>query len=189
MEEVLCAEAPFLPTANDIWPRLDRLFRLMRHDMVSSLKERVDAIKPAPNGKSKRRAQIYKGAALQGVEFDRGDWYFKISFQLPAGHAGAKGTKLYLEDYWMTGYGKKTFPIDTLVLVSPANKPDQPVFIGQIVHRQLHNSGSTPLPELPENQQQDNAEKKDKKKPKEPQFACMPCTHLCLICIFVRLVN
>ncbi|CAM9987829.1 unnamed protein product, partial [Discosporangium mesarthrocarpum] len=38
-EELTCSTQPFLPTPRDEWPHLDRQFRLLRHDMVASIKD------------------------------------------------------------------------------------------------------------------------------------------------------
>ena len=56
VDEAVCKDTPFLPTPRDEWPMLDRLFRLLREDMVSALREVISTL--APEGGQETEAQV-----------------------------------------------------------------------------------------------------------------------------------
>ena len=63
-EEITCHRPPFLPTLRDVWPVLDRLFRLLREDMVRSFRELSQAAAvsvghagPSADGRSQAKTQ------------------------------------------------------------------------------------------------------------------------------------
>lgn len=67
MDEILCPEPPFLPTPLDTaWPHLDRQFRLLRHDMVSSLTDAVGALDVLRKSMAKKSGGITKASAAKG---------------------------------------------------------------------------------------------------------------------------
>ncbi|MFY7928669.1 MAG: AAA domain-containing protein, partial [Oligoflexus sp.] len=135
-DEVSCQQLPFLPTPNDKWPMLDRLFRLMREDMVATLKEKIKLLAPKPGSQSKR-LRGYSPAKLEGITFDKfNTWSFKISFALPENHPTATMKKSKeKEEYWELGRGKKSLTRNTLVMIAHAESPDKPLLIGEIVTR------------------------------------------------------
>lgn len=137
-EEICSEQQPFLPTPEDKWPMLDRLFRLMREDMVASLKEKIKILVPTGPSKTKKRpVRGYSPALLGGIEFDKfHTWSFKIYFSLPDNHpTKTMKKKKDKEEYWDFGRGKKTLTRFTVVMVSHVDTPHRPLLIGEVVTR------------------------------------------------------
>ncbi|CAN0059030.1 unnamed protein product, partial [Choristocarpus tenellus] len=73
LEELRCTKRPFLPTPSDDWPHLDRQFRLLRHDMVSSIKDAIEGLPNQGRGNAKSRGgrpplilrRVKRGAVTQ----------------------------------------------------------------------------------------------------------------------------
>lgn len=152
VDEMKSTADPFLPMPTDRWPMADRLFRLMRQDMISSMRENMSKIPPAkPVKKSKGSESTtpapekpalptlsrgYVIESLGGIEFDRfNSWFLKISFKLPDTHPTAGKKQKEKENYWQVGRGKKALTRGTIVCVSPIDRLDQPILIGEVASR------------------------------------------------------
>jgi hypothetical protein len=139
-EEVDCREISFLPTPNDDWPMLDRQFRLMREDMVATLKEKIaDLSKPLTKGQ-RRRGVAYSPATLEGITFDEKNhyWSFKAKFTLPDNHSAHPNkmkSKKERTKYWEDGRGRKVFGRNTIVMLCNANNLGKPILIGEVESR------------------------------------------------------
>lgn len=124
VEEALCRKEPFLPTPGDRWPLLDRLFRLLREDVVSTLRDAIDALMP-PSGadktKSKRRIWKYENVELHGFEpVGQDQMCFKVSFTLPNSHPGHHATLKKKNDriqFWQFGPARRPLRVTRLCLL------------------------------------------------------------------------
>ena len=152
VEEVLSSEIPYLPTARDDCPLLDREFRIFRHDLVLSFKEAVESVPahitinkdgsttPAKIDSSKRsrKALILEFASPQGLLFNSHDEpSFRFSFRFAASHpVAAMKKKIQREDYFENDHGKKQLSRGTLAYIALMSDLMRPLVIGEISWRE-----------------------------------------------------
>ena len=126
--ELNCPEAPYLPPPEGsefISDReaalLDRQFRLMREDLVGSLREELK--EELAEGPSAYR-RLYRTPALKGLECSRDGPYIRLSVPLPPRLVSrVRGmSKAEARDFFHNGPGRRVLGTDTLVVLM---EPDE----------------------------------------------------------------
>jgi hypothetical protein len=120
--ELNCPREPFLPTPREQWPALDAHFRRLRHDLVSSVQEKLreSTAEPRQGGRppplrllNAARADAYANPekiALSCMLFH---------FDLPAQHYAARLNRTERRKWWEDKGGRNLLKYETLVAFVP----------------------------------------------------------------------
>lgn len=151
--EATCMALPFLPTPRDTWPMLDRHFRLLREDMILSLRTILLSVDPTRNAQSNaaqggkkqkklvkhkpRRVWVFEKAVLAGFDHNTfHEWSFRVEFALPSNHpALSVKKKAERKDFWDIGRGKKQLGRGTIAYIASKKTPHIPLLLGEITWR------------------------------------------------------
>ncbi len=130
-DEVLSNETPFIPTAGDESPLLERMFRLFRQDMILSLRSNLELLPPTLDPKSntpasqKWKSWILKNVIPLGFGFSfNGQQSFRFKFKF--------NNESLPKKFWTEGAGKKRMSPGTLVHFATADDLKTPLLIGII---------------------------------------------------------
>jgi len=140
VQELLSTEIPFLPTARDRWPMLDREFRLLRHDLVASFKEVIDQL-PETLGAPKKGTRvplILEKVELKGFDFHgRGndEPSFRIGFNFPPTFPTVSMKHGARVTWWKSGPGLKRLSRGTMVFIATAESLHVPLLLATIEWR------------------------------------------------------
>ncbi|KAL6759021.1 P-loop containing nucleoside triphosphate hydrolase protein, partial [Haematococcus lacustris] len=113
---------------------LDRHFRLLREDMVGTLREVLRTLAAAAASSTSTSSNVYRQVSVLGVcKQPKRPVCIMLSFALPPGHhASGLKTQKEKEDFW-DRHGRGILPLNALVCLAA---PGGPLLFGTVVRRE-----------------------------------------------------
>jgi hypothetical protein len=150
--ELASDKFPFLPKPEDDWPVLDRQYRLLRHDLVTSIREKLRESTAAGTAGAQRGGRqppvrLVNAARTHVCAATDKDSLCSIwfNFDLPKEHYAARLNRAARKEWWESGGGKTLLKFESLVALVPRSSTNssssssaeqaQPLLLGEVQWR------------------------------------------------------